>query len=157
MWILLFNILLLLLNARGTPLPPATSTFIPIATPTTTSTMMDVVETAAVYASLPEAFLNESSGKKMQWRSRLEGVLKSMMDDKEAGKLISSKLRHPAYKGQTPSYVGRDSLIKQEMVSSEGIFGPRTSFRLLQGRGSTKEAEEVKKALQKSCESHQAR
>ena len=65
---------------------------------------LDVVETAAILAVLPEKFLNDGIGnEKAIWRSRLIESLKKMHGELLAGRLSANLMRHPAYRGQNPN------------------------------------------------------
>ena len=90
---------------------------------------LDLVELTAVYASMPRGgFPNDALGKKKQYLTRLEDSLKAMIAGSESGSLSEPRLRHTSYKGQEPLFAGRLSMHAQVAVSSEGAFGPRTSF-----------------------------
>jgi len=59
--------------------------------------LLDVTELAAVYAVLPEVFMNDSMGKKLEWKENIYTSLKRMLADRDAGCLPKGKLRAPCY------------------------------------------------------------
>ena len=64
----------------------------------TSGQLLDIIETAAIYCSLPETFLNDHSGKKKEWANLLEENLKQMISEQEKNNLPKGKLRSPIYK-----------------------------------------------------------
>ena len=92
---------------------------------------LDIVELGAIYASMPSKFLGDGSGKKQQWFERMEGSLKVLIAEQEAGKLPPARARHPVYKNQLPMFVDRCSLheIEDRYSMRESIVaGIRSSF-----------------------------
>ena len=64
---------------------------------------LDIVELRAVFAALPEDFVNDSDGKKGNWRDTLQAKLKQLTDTEAAGALQASQLRHACYAALAPS------------------------------------------------------
>jgi hypothetical protein len=80
---------------------------------------LDIVELAAVFACVPERFLNDPTGHKAQWRLNLENALREMDKQKKTGGLVGAKARHPCYKQQkTVPYQNRNSLKLVEAVKT---------------------------------------
>jgi hypothetical protein len=71
---------------------------------------LDIIEISAIYAILPDKFLLDKSGKKEKWKNNIIVLLKSLMKDKNAGKLYGNKLRHSVYKNEEPLFDHRKSL-----------------------------------------------
>eukprot|EP01031_Cornospumella_fuschlensis_P022954 gene22954-27934_t len=71
---------------------------------------LDLVELAAIYASLPLEFQKDPLEKKKRWRMSVEGKLKSMLVEKKTGKLTKSKERSDCYLNQPAVFAERDSL-----------------------------------------------
>lgn len=92
---------------------------------------LDVVELAAVYFSLPDRFLNDNTGKKIEWRESIERELKIMIEDKDADCLPKNKLRHPVYTGLTRGPVMDLTTVKDfEVIKGDSHSrGPRKSFQ----------------------------
>lgn len=61
---------------------------------------LDIVELAAVFAAVPEKFLNDPTGRKAQWRQNLENALREMDRQRQMNSLPASKARNPVYKKQ---------------------------------------------------------
>jgi hypothetical protein len=94
-----------------------------------TGQSLDIIETAAIHASLPTIFNNDSSGKKQAWRDNIEETLKQMLLDNDNDILPMGKIRSPAYGGlQYGPVKDTTSVRKNIAVSSEGSDQPRTSF-----------------------------
>lgn len=94
-----------------------------------TGQSLDIIETAAIHASLPTIFNNDSSGKKLAWRDNIEETLKQMLLDNDNDILPMGKIRSPAYGGlQYGPVKDTTSVRKNIAVSSEGSDAPRTSF-----------------------------
>jgi hypothetical protein len=121
---------------------------------------LDVVETAAVYYSLPDRFLNDNTGRKIEWRESVERELKILIEDKDADCLVKHKLRHPAYTGLKRGPVMDLSSVKEfEVVKGESSNkGPRKSFQEVCSKHSLagkmredKDAQAARAALQESA------
>ena len=95
---------------------------------------MDIVELAAIYASLPGVFPNDFGKKKAKWREGLQQSLADMLKKRAANTLPKQLLRNPDYEGQLGMYVGRDSMMDVRAVSGDA-FSPRKSFELLKSMG----------------------
>ena len=90
---------------------------------------LDIIETAAIHASLPTVFNNDASGKKQAWRTDIEENLKQMLLDNDNDVLPMGKIRSPTYGGlQYGPVKDTTSVRKNIAVSSEGSDQPRTSF-----------------------------
>jgi hypothetical protein len=84
---------------------------------------LDVVEIAAIYAAVPEKFLNDPFGRKARWKERLETMLKQMVTDKQNGKLTKAKERFSGYKNVVPPYVGRTTMHTLNAVKAADNLG----------------------------------
>jgi hypothetical protein len=84
---------------------------------------LDIVELAAVYAALPETFLNDPFGKKIQWKEKIEESLKKMVTDKQNGQLSKSKERFSGYLNAIPPYVGRQTMHTLNAVKAAENIG----------------------------------
>lgn len=62
------------------------------------TSLLDVVESAAVYEALPTEFANDVRGKKRAFREELELSLRKMLLEKQSGSLPAGKLRNSAYR-----------------------------------------------------------
>lgn len=71
---------------------------------------LDVVELAAIYASLPDAFDNDVDDEKLKWKLSIMDRLKELISKSENGTLPSDLVRNIAYKNQVPGFVGRQTL-----------------------------------------------
>ncbi len=97
-----------------------------------TSQMLDIVELSAIYAALPERFVNDQMSKKIEWRDQIESLLKKMLIEKENGTLPKGKLRAPCYKSDSDYGPISDfiSVRNVEIISgSNPHTGPRRSFQ----------------------------
>jgi hypothetical protein len=92
---------------------------------------LDLIETAAIYAVLPERFGNDADRRKARWRASVEQNLKAMYAQSKAGTLPGPKKRNPAYKNQLPRFEGRETLHEMSGVSKSNAYAPRTSFLTL--------------------------
>ncbi len=61
---------------------------------------LDIIETAAVYASLPEEFRFDPNGRKKDWRLTIEDNLRQMLLDNDQDALPVEKIRNPSYEGR---------------------------------------------------------
>lgn len=97
-----------------------------------TSQMLDIVELSAIYAALPERFVNDQMGKKIEWRDQIESSLKKMLIEKENGTLPKGKIRAPCYNSDSEYGPISDliSVRNVEIISgSNPHTGPRRSFQ----------------------------
>jgi len=95
-----------------------------------TGEMLDVVEMAAIYCSLPDRFCNDRLGKKIAWRDQIETVLRKMLNEREKNVLPKGKVRAPAYGDLERGPISNVYSTREvEVVSSEGSQGPRRSFQ----------------------------
>ena len=86
---------------------------------------LDPVELLAVYASYPEKFSNDGTGKKQQYREALRDlVLTSVRENGRDGAFdIGTVRRHKAYDKQVALYGNNDFIYPlEDIVSSEGAF-----------------------------------
>lgn len=90
---------------------------------------MDIIETAAIFASLPETFQNDRMNTKHEWKDAIEENLRQMLLDNDEDVLPPGKIRNPAYGGLQFGPI-RDvtSTRVVEVVSHEGMDKPRRSF-----------------------------
>lgn len=80
---------------------------------------LDIVELAAIFAAVPEKFLNDPSGRKAQWRQNLENALREMDKQRQTNSLPPSRARNPAYKKQKVApFVHRKTLKIVEAAQS---------------------------------------
>ena len=90
---------------------------------------MDIIETAAIFASLPEEFRNDRSGAKREYKDAVEENLRQMLIDNDNDTLPPGKIRNPAYNGlQFGPVKDTTSVRENTAVSSEDSFKPRRSF-----------------------------
>jgi hypothetical protein len=78
---------------------------------------LDIVETLAIYASVPVKFPNDGNGKKAMWRKSLEDSVKKLIMGKENNKLTASQMRNSAYKNYVGSFVD-DELYNPDTLKS---------------------------------------
>ena len=71
---------------------------------------LDVVELAAIYASLPDVFDKDVDDEKLKWKLSIMDRLKELISKSENGTLPSDLIRNIAYKNQVPGFVGRQTL-----------------------------------------------
>jgi hypothetical protein len=90
---------------------------------------LDIIEIGALLGALPEKFNNDPDGRKQKLRTALEQAFKSMWTQQQKNlpeqsgqghtrlheKII--KVRHAAYKCQSPAYFGRGTLHRLDAVS----------------------------------------
>ena len=98
---------------------------------------LDIVETAAIYAAIPQKFNKDATGRKEAWRLSLEKNLKDMYKQHKAGTLLKIKKRSLAYNNQVPQFTARETLHEMRSVSSDGANAPRSSFLTLNKGGSS--------------------
>jgi hypothetical protein len=85
---------------------------------------LDIVELAAVYASVPEKFVHDASGRKAQWRENLENALREMDKLRQTSGLPAPKARNACYKKQPVApFLHRKTLKRAEIVKS-GLAEP---------------------------------
>jgi hypothetical protein len=90
---------------------------------------MDIIETAAIFASLPEWFANDRDNAKYEYKQAVEENLRQMLIDNDNDTLPPNKIRNPAYEGLQFGPVKDTSSVRvNEAISSEGSFKPRRSF-----------------------------
>lgn len=90
---------------------------------------MDIIETAAIFASLPEYFANDRDNAKYEYKQAVEENLRQMLIDNDNDTLPSNKIRNPAYEGlQFGPVKDVTSVRVNQAVSSEDSFKPRRSF-----------------------------
>lgn len=104
------------------------------------------METAAVYAALPDVFAKDH--KKEIWRQTIEAQLKKMHAEMKKGTLAKAKLRHPAYNNQHPQFNQRDSMHDMRTVSGADAFKPRDSFRRITSADLRADLDKVRESLQ---------
>jgi len=69
---------------------------------------LDIIETAAIYHALPEAFLNDHDGKKEVWKSTIEDAFKKMYAQKQTNSLPKNLVRFSGYVNEIPFFKGDD-------------------------------------------------
>ncbi len=93
-----------------------------------TGQSLDVIETAAIFASLPTVFNNDATGKKTAWRENIEETLKQMLIDNDNDVLPVGRVRNPAYGGLQFGPVKDTTSVRKTVVVASGMDQPRTSF-----------------------------
>lgn len=58
---------------------------------------LDIIETAAIYWSLPREFPVDPTGKKLEWRNAIEDNLRKMLLENDEDLLPDFRIRNPAY------------------------------------------------------------
>jgi rRNA processing protein Gar1 len=61
---------------------------------------LDIIETAAIYAALPEEFINDTKERKTEWKNSIEDNLRQMLIDHDNDELPPHRIRCPAYDGK---------------------------------------------------------
>jgi hypothetical protein len=90
---------------------------------------MDIIETAAIYASLPESFNSDELGRKMEWRDRMEDNLRRMLIENDNDQLAENRIRNAAYGGlQFGPIEDVTSVRETNIVSGRNSHRPRRSF-----------------------------
>eukprot|EP01038_Epipyxis_sp_PR26KG_P010062 gene10062-13522_t len=89
---------------------------------------LDIIETAAVFASLPDTFSNDTTGKKSEWRDVLEFHLKKMLKDHEEDRLPEHKVRAPAYGGIQFGPVRDISTVREYKINATNEVVRKKSF-----------------------------
>jgi hypothetical protein len=80
---------------------------------------LDIVELAAIYASVPEKFVHDASGRKAQWRENLENALREIDKLRQTSGLPAAKARNACYKKQPMApFLHRKTLKRAEIVKS---------------------------------------
>jgi hypothetical protein len=93
---------------------------------------LDIVEVAAIYACMPDRFVNDRDGKKYACKESVEQTFRSMLAEWDAGNLPSNRLRAAVYEG----YSDTDGPITdvesvrdyQVVVGTIPVAKPRRSF-----------------------------
>merc|ERR1711871_1679664 len=67
---------------------------------------LDIIEVAAIYASTPDTFPNDSTGRKTAWLNGIELLLKRMLTEKNKGILPKHLKRAPVYQTMTSAIAG---------------------------------------------------
>jgi len=89
---------------------------------------MDIIETAAIYASLPDRFMFDRNGKKTEWRDNIEENLRQMLLDNDNDELPDAKIRHPDYNGMQFGPVEDIESVRENRIVSSAAYQPRRSF-----------------------------
>lgn len=91
---------------------------------------LDIVETTAIYGCLPEKFSNDASGRKRDWKLRLESEVRKLVTAKESNQLASHLCRFAAYKSlEVGPFADDSNLFSIDVTSSEGAFAPKNDFK----------------------------
>lgn len=86
--------------------------------------ILDIVETAAIYASLPTEFPNDPTGRKIDYRISVEDTLKRMLIQYEEGSLPAGKTRalaYASYNGGSGPFEDRTSVRKLSLLKSSDV------------------------------------
>ena len=90
---------------------------------------MDIIETAAIYITLPDRFNGDELGRKSEWRDQVEENLRRMLQDNDNGQLPEGRLRNPAYDGlQFGPVEDVTSVRATNIISGRHSHRPRRSF-----------------------------
>lgn len=90
---------------------------------------MDIIETAAIYITLPDRFNGDELGRKAEWRDQVEENLRRMLQDNDNGQLPEGRLRNPAYDGlQFGPVEDVTSVRATNIISGRHSHRPRRSF-----------------------------
>lgn len=91
---------------------------------------LDVIELAAIYACVPERFLNDRDGKKQDWRDDLEKSFRQMLSEWNDGTLPQSRIRAPVYEGFTEGPItDLESVREYHVTKGTNWQKPRKSFQ----------------------------
>jgi len=90
---------------------------------------LDIVETAAIYYSLPDKFMHDAKERKIGWKNAVEDNLRQMLLDNDNDELPVPKIRNPAY-GDKPTGPFKDTTTvrKIEVVKGDTGMIQRRSF-----------------------------
>lgn len=90
---------------------------------------LDIIETAAIYASLPDEYLNDTRGLKKDYKKSVEDNLRQMLMDNDNDELPDFKIRNPAYEGRQYGPIKDVTSVREiEVVKGDGIYTPKKSF-----------------------------
>lgn len=90
---------------------------------------LDIIETAAIYAALPDEFLNDTRQNKVGWKKSVEDNLRQMLMDNDSDDLPDFKIRNPAYEGRQYGPVKDVTSTREvEVTKGDGIFTAKKSF-----------------------------
>jgi len=88
---------------------------------------LDIIETAAIYATLPDKFSADPSNKKQSWRDQVEDNLRQMLLENDRGNLGDNRRRHPTYEGRQFGPI-EDLISVRENKITSGKSDSRKSF-----------------------------
>ena len=83
---------------------------------------LDIIETAAIYWSLPKEFPIDPTGRKLEWRNAIEDNLRQMLLENDEDQLPDYRIRNPAYEElQFGPIKDLTSVRTSEVVKAEDI------------------------------------
>jgi hypothetical protein len=90
---------------------------------------LDIIETAAIYASLPDEYLSDPRGLKKEYKKSVEDNLRQMLMDNDNDELPDFKIRNPAYEGRQYGPIKDVTSVREvEVIKGDGIYTPKKSF-----------------------------
>mmetsp|Transcript_7275 Transcript_7275/g.10825 ORF Transcript_7275/g.10825 Transcript_7275/m.10825 type:complete len:453 (+) Transcript_7275:87-1445(+) len=92
-----------------------------------TAQHLDIIETAAIYASLPVRFNNDKNGKKREWRRTIEDNLKQMLLMNDNDELPAGKIRHSSYQGLQYGPIKDTESVRENHITSN--VGEKEAFK----------------------------
>jgi len=91
---------------------------------------LDIVELAAIYACIPDRFMNDRDGKKYDWRDALEKSFRQMLTEWTNGSLPDARIRCPVYDGHAEGPIDdRESVREYNAIVGTNWQKPRKSFQ----------------------------
>lgn len=90
---------------------------------------LDIMETAAIYYSLPDEFKHDTKERKIGWKNAVEDNLRRMLLDNDNDELPPARIRNPAYNGkQTGPFKDTTTVRQVEVVKGDTGMIQRRSF-----------------------------
>jgi hypothetical protein len=90
---------------------------------------LDIIETAAIYASLPDEYLSDPRGLKKEYKKSVEDNLRQMLVDNDNDELPDLKIRNSAYEGRQYGPIKDVTSVREvEVTKGDGIYTPKKSF-----------------------------
>lgn len=90
---------------------------------------LDIIETAAIYASLPDEYLSDTRELKKGYKKSVEDNLRQMLMDNDNDELPDFKIRNPCYEGRQYGPIKDVTSVREvEVIKGDGIYTPKKSF-----------------------------
>lgn len=90
---------------------------------------LDIIETAAIYASLPDEYINDPRGLKKEYKKSVEDNLRQMLMENDNDELPDIKIRNPSYEGRQYGPIKDVTSVRElEVTKGDGIYTPKKSF-----------------------------